>query len=193
MLLTPCDLWTVACQAPLSMGFSRQECWRGLPFPSPGDLPGRRDQIPISCISLLVGGFFTPGPPGKPNTISAASYGALEFLQLGVTNHRRYSNRNVLFRGSGGRKAEAGVAAELGLSRGLGRSPSLWCFLLSRHTPPIPAFLSHSLSRGGRFSLCLRAAPWTFLKLRTQSRLSLATFFHPPGQAKVMRRGPSLL
>ena len=31
--------WTVACQAPPSMGFSRQECWSGLPFPSPGDLP----------------------------------------------------------------------------------------------------------------------------------------------------------
>ena len=36
-LATP---WTVACQAPLSMGFSRQEYWSGLPFPSPGDLPG---------------------------------------------------------------------------------------------------------------------------------------------------------
>ena len=32
-------LWTVACQAPLSMGFSRQEYWGGLPCPSPGDLP----------------------------------------------------------------------------------------------------------------------------------------------------------
>ena len=31
--------WTVAYQAPLSMGFSRQECWSGLPFPTPGDLP----------------------------------------------------------------------------------------------------------------------------------------------------------
>ena len=31
--------WTVACQAPLSMAFSRQEYWSGLPFPSPGDLP----------------------------------------------------------------------------------------------------------------------------------------------------------
>ena len=31
--------WTVACQAPLSRGFSRQEYWSGLPFPSPGDLP----------------------------------------------------------------------------------------------------------------------------------------------------------
>ena len=32
-------LWTVVCQAPLSMGFSRQEYWSGLPFLSPGDLP----------------------------------------------------------------------------------------------------------------------------------------------------------
>ena len=31
--------WTIACQAPLSVGFSRQEYWSGLPFPSPGDLP----------------------------------------------------------------------------------------------------------------------------------------------------------
>ena len=31
--------WTVAYQAPPSMVFSRQECWSGLPFPSPGDLP----------------------------------------------------------------------------------------------------------------------------------------------------------
>ena len=36
---TLCDPWTVAHQAPLSMGFSRQEYWSGLPFPSPGDLP----------------------------------------------------------------------------------------------------------------------------------------------------------
>ena len=35
-LVTP---WTVACQSPLSMGFSKQEYWSGLPFPSPGDLP----------------------------------------------------------------------------------------------------------------------------------------------------------
>ena len=31
--------WTVACQVPLSVGFPRQECWSGLPYPSPGDLP----------------------------------------------------------------------------------------------------------------------------------------------------------
>ena len=36
---TLANSWTVACQAPLSMGFSRQEYWKGLLFPSPGDLP----------------------------------------------------------------------------------------------------------------------------------------------------------
>ena len=36
---TLCNPWTVAHQAPLSMGFSRQEYWSGLSFPSPGDLP----------------------------------------------------------------------------------------------------------------------------------------------------------
>ena len=39
--------WTVAYQAPLSMGFSRQEYWSGLPFPSPGDLPNPGN---VSCI-----------------------------------------------------------------------------------------------------------------------------------------------
>ena len=37
--LTLATLWTVDCQVPLSMEFSRQEYWSGLPFPSPGDLP----------------------------------------------------------------------------------------------------------------------------------------------------------
>ena len=37
--LTPVNLWTVACQASLSLEFSRQEYWSGLPFPPPGDLP----------------------------------------------------------------------------------------------------------------------------------------------------------
>ena len=37
--LTLATPWTVACQASLSMGFPREEYWRGLPFPFPGDLP----------------------------------------------------------------------------------------------------------------------------------------------------------
>jgi len=50
---------TVAHQAPLSMGFSRQEYWCGLPCPPPGDLPDTGIQ-PVSLMSpALAGGFFT--------------------------------------------------------------------------------------------------------------------------------------
>ena len=52
-------LWTVAHQAPLSTGFSRQEYWSGLLCPSPGDLPNPGIE-PISLTSpALAGGFFT--------------------------------------------------------------------------------------------------------------------------------------
>ena len=52
-------LWTVAHQAPLSMGFSRQEYWSGLPFPTPGDLhnPGIKSASLMS--PALVGGFLS--------------------------------------------------------------------------------------------------------------------------------------
>ena len=51
--------WTVACQPPLSMGFSRQEYWGGLPCPSPGDLSNLGIE-PTSLMSpALAGGFFT--------------------------------------------------------------------------------------------------------------------------------------
>ena len=54
--------WTVAQQAPLFMGSSRQEYWIGLPFPPPGALP----HPGIECMSpTLAGGFFTTEPPGK--------------------------------------------------------------------------------------------------------------------------------
>ena len=50
-------LWTVACQMPLSMGFSRQEYWSGLSFPLPGDLPdpGIEPRFPeLQADSLLI-------------------------------------------------------------------------------------------------------------------------------------------
>ena len=54
--------WTVVRQAPLSVGFSRQEYWSGLPFPTPGDLPNPESE-PAS--PALAGRFFTTEPPGK--------------------------------------------------------------------------------------------------------------------------------
>ena len=57
--------WTISHQVPLSMGFSRQEYWSKLPFPSPGDLPNLGIQ-PVSPVSpALAGGFFATEPPGK--------------------------------------------------------------------------------------------------------------------------------
>ena len=53
----------VARQAPLSLEFPRQECWNGLPFPPPGDLPDPGIQ---TVSPALAGRFFTTVPPGKP-------------------------------------------------------------------------------------------------------------------------------
>ena len=54
--------WIVAYQAPPSMGFSRQECWSGLPFPSPGDLPD--PGIEPRCPALQADALPSE-PPGK--------------------------------------------------------------------------------------------------------------------------------
>ena len=55
-LVTP---WTVARHAPLSMGFSRQEYWSGLPFPSPGDLPDAGTEPASLASPALQVDFFT--------------------------------------------------------------------------------------------------------------------------------------
>ena len=54
--------WTVACQAPLSMEFARQKYWRGLPFPTPGDLPNPGIKPASPASSPLVGRFFITAP-----------------------------------------------------------------------------------------------------------------------------------
>ena len=63
--------WTIAHQAPLSMGFPRQEYWSGLPFSLPRALPdpGIEAETPA-----LAGGFFTTAPPGKPSVFSSVQF-----------------------------------------------------------------------------------------------------------------------
>ena len=68
--------WAVACQAPLSMGFPRQEYWSGLPCPFPRDLPDPGIE-PTS--PALTGGLFTTDPPRKP---SHGIYPPVNFLQF---------------------------------------------------------------------------------------------------------------
>ena len=74
--------WTVACQAPLSTEFSRQEYWSGLPFPSPGDLPdpGTEPRPPaLQADSLL------SEPPGKPYAPIQSNYTPVKI------NFKRYA------------------------------------------------------------------------------------------------------
>ena len=63
LLAKPCPTlatpWTVARQAPLSMGFSRQEYWSALPFPSPGDLPNPETEPTSLKSPAQAGGSFT--------------------------------------------------------------------------------------------------------------------------------------
>ena len=75
-------LWTVAHQAPSSMGFSRHEYWSGLPFPSPGDLPnpGIKPRSPALQADAL-----TSEPPGKLLRISE-----LKWTGIGEFNSDNY-------------------------------------------------------------------------------------------------------
>ena len=65
--------WTVAYQAPPCKGFSRQEYWSGLPFPSPWDLPdsGIEPGSPTFQADVL-----TSEPPGKPSRSLLVNYSA---------------------------------------------------------------------------------------------------------------------
>ena len=62
LFITP---WTVACQAPLSMEFSKQEYWSGLPFPPPGDLPNQGQNPHLLCLLHWHADSLLTAPPGK--------------------------------------------------------------------------------------------------------------------------------
>ena len=85
LFVTP---WTVACQAPLFMGLSRQEYWSGLPCPPPGDLPntGIKPRSPALQTDSL-----PAEPPGKPKN---TGMGSLSLLQ-GIFPTQE-SNRGLL-------------------------------------------------------------------------------------------------
>ena len=76
------DPWTVACQAPLSMEFSRQEYWSGWPFHSPWSLPDPVIELK-SSVSLHCRQVFTTEPPGKPG--STCSVRLAEAIESSLT------------------------------------------------------------------------------------------------------------
>ena len=87
--------WTVVHQAPLSMGFPRQDYWSRLPCPSPGDLSGPG----IKLTSLAwAGGFLTTEPPRKPSsTVNSTKW--LETIHTSLVwysrNHRSGSKWKI--------------------------------------------------------------------------------------------------
>ena len=84
--------WTVAHQAPLSMGFSRQEYWSGLPFPSPGDLPnpGIEPGSPALQADAL-----SSEPPGSP--IILYSYNQMRPNTLGELKDSKIRYHNIKY------------------------------------------------------------------------------------------------
>ena len=79
-------LWTGACQAPLSLGFPRQGCWGGLPFPTPGDLP----DLGIEPTSLA-------SPALAGNSLPLSHPGSSPYLpgRLPHSIHKNYSRRTL--------------------------------------------------------------------------------------------------
>ena len=84
--------WTVAYQAPPSMGFSRQECWSRLPFPSPGDLPdpGIEPGSPTLQADAL-----QSEPPGKPNYIHKIVLNNYETFNIHVDLSSQLSDNDI--------------------------------------------------------------------------------------------------
>ena len=78
------NLWIVACQAPLSMEFSRQEYWSGQPFPSPENLPDPRIE---SGSSALQADSLPSEPPGKPQRETRKTV-YLSHLMVTLASHR---------------------------------------------------------------------------------------------------------
>ena len=86
-----CDLLGyIAHQAPLSMGFPRQEYWTGLPFPSPGDLP---DPGIEPAPPALAGRFFTTAPREAQDTLLLLKSDAIAFTHVGFLTVNESSSK----------------------------------------------------------------------------------------------------
>ena len=105
----------MAHQAPLSMGFSRQEYWSGLPFLPPGDLP---DPGIESRSPALAERFFTAEPPGEPNSLyiyvyiqSLFMFSSIVVMEKEMATHSSILAWRILWTG------ESGGLLSMGLHR----------------------------------------------------------------------------
>ena len=99
LFVTP---WTVARQVPLSVEFSRQEFWSGLPFPTPGHIPDPGIELMSLAHTSLRGGFFTTVPHGKPSTLSVPLFKnscvqGISLVLFGPVSHQPVDFSRLLF------------------------------------------------------------------------------------------------
>ena len=78
------------------MGFSRQEYWSGLLFPSSGNLPDPRIKHTILVFPALAGGFFTTAPPGKPSRYTKTDKAEKPSFALPTSTVAKGSKKNSL-------------------------------------------------------------------------------------------------
>ena len=90
-------LWIIAHQAPQSLGFSRQECWRGLPLPFLGDLPYAGIKSKSLGCPALVGGFFTTGTT-IPSAHCTELLAGVSLRGVGHIHRRIYRTSNFRLR-----------------------------------------------------------------------------------------------
>ena len=86
--------WTVVCQAPLSMEFSKQECWSVQPFPSPGDLPD--PGIKPGSSSLQADSFLSV-PPGRECQNSSFFIYSVKKINIPVSDFNKHFNDTYNF------------------------------------------------------------------------------------------------
>ena len=87
--------WTVACQAPGSTEFSRQEYWSGLPFPTPGDLPDQGIKPKTLASPALAGRFFTTAPPGNSvNRLHISKYNSNKTDKIARRNIKNMNSQS---------------------------------------------------------------------------------------------------
>ena len=126
-------LWTAVRQAPLSMGYFRQEYWNGLPFPPPGDHPDPANELTSPASPALQTGSLPLEPPGKPVNLKLLIYYYLPKQHFQFA--RTICYHLIMFPGGSEVKASACNVGDLGSIPGMGRS--LW----RRKWQPTPVFL----------------------------------------------------
>ena len=135
LFVTP---WTVAHQVPLSMGFSKQECWSGLPFTSPGDLPDPGIQLKSPALQA---DFFTVWASREVILLEVDCQSLLHLF--GLIGFYIGPLSALGFPGGSDGKASACNVGDLGSIPGLGRSPG------EGHGNPLQySCLENSIDRG---------------------------------------------